>query len=403
MKKSVCFVLSLALIGCLSLSVSADEPSLMSVSAVLMDADTGRVLFEKNGHRQMYPASITKILTGMLALQNLELDQTLTMSKDAYYAIPAGASSIHLRPGEEITAEQAMYALTVQSANDAANLLAEGVSGDLASFHKLMNETAQALGAENTHFANANGLPRNDHYTTAYDMAKITAGALKTSGLCDYFSTVRYTIPPTNLADWSREMVNDNKMLSGYYHDEDILMSKTGWTEDAQHTLVSAISRNGTTLIAVVMYTVPVDSKYIDTWALFDFGFSHYEHKIVTGEELAARLNLEQQPEEGQTFSLLLPVEAAWTDVELTALPAEQGRITLEAAYEGQRLPDLELTLLPPETVPTTQETTLPPTQQPTEPAAESDSKNLPLGLLLIPAALAVTAFLFRKKAASHR
>ena len=167
-KRLVLAVLCCLMILTAALPARADgELELASQTAVLMDADTGVVLYEKNMHDTMYPASITKIMTAMLAVQHLEPEQVLTVSQTAVNAVPRTSSHISLQAGERLTVRDALYAIGMESANDAANVLAEAVSGSLEAFAEEMTRQAQALGAMNTHFANANGLPDSQHFTTA--------------------------------------------------------------------------------------------------------------------------------------------------------------------------------------------------------------------------------------------
>lgn len=383
-----------------------EEPvKLVSRTAVLMDAETGQVLYEKDMHTPMAPASITKIMTGMLALTHLKLDDELTMSKEAFVTVPRSAAGLNLCQGEVVTVEQAMYGLTTISANDAANLLAEGVSGTMADFAVLMNEKARELGCENTHFNNPNGLLSNDHYTSAYDMALITREALKVPGFAEFFRAVHYDLPPTNLFHSTRNLANHNKMLSGLYYDdlyydENIVMSKTGWTEEAQNTLVSALERDGTTLIAVVMYSAMMESKYIDTWALFDYGFSHYERKSVPAENLNSMLgDCTFAPDQELTY--LLSTDADISEMEFTLAEdtvltqAPEQEVTVKASLNGEALPDtvLRVEYIPPETVPE-------PTEAPVieEPVKASPTGILPILTALTALALVAAVYFLRKE-----
>ena len=179
-----------------------------SESAVLIDAASGQVLFQKNMNQKAYPASITKIMTGMLALEKGDLSQTVTMSEEAVFSIDRSSAHIALDVDEEITLEQALYALAIASANEAANGIAETVSGSVADFAKEMNQTAVEAGAQNTNFTNPNGLHDDNHYTTAYDMAKITAAALQNPKFAEIFGTEKYDIPPTNKQPETRYLLN---------------------------------------------------------------------------------------------------------------------------------------------------------------------------------------------------
>ena len=289
---------------------------LASQAAVLMDADTGVVLYEKNMHDTMYPASITKIMTALLALQRLEPEQVLTVSQTAVNAVPRTSSHISLQAGERLTVDDALYAIGMESANDAANVLAEAVSGSLEAFAEEMTRQAQALGAMNTHFANANGLPDSRHFTTAYDMALITAAALKQEGLATYFSTVNYTFPATNLSA-ARSFSNKNRLLpGGQYYYEGVLMAKTGWTTSAQGTFAAVVKQGDTTLVAVTLKSPLLEDKYKDTHKLMDYGFTHYSAIKVSGEQVTAQLSLgEYTPVKGQKFTYLIPTGTLFADI----------------------------------------------------------------------------------------
>ncbi len=264
----------------------SQSPEIRSESAVLIDAVSGQVLYQKNMNKKMYPASITKIMTGMLTLEKGDLSQTLTMSHEAVFSIDRDSSHIALDVDEEITLEQALYALSIASANDAANGIAESIGGSIEGFVDMMNKAAIEAGAENTNFTNAHGLPDDNHYTTAYDMAKITSYALKLPKFIEIFSTERYEIPPTNKQPETRMLWNRNKFLNGGFPYEGILMSKTGWTSDAKHTLVTAAKRGDTTLVAVVMKSANPNDKWKDTAALFDYGFNVFTPVKIPKERL---------------------------------------------------------------------------------------------------------------------
>ena len=314
--------LVLAVLCCLMILAAArparaeGELQLASQTAVLMDADTGVVLYEKNMHDTMYPASITKIMTAMLAIQHLEPEQVLTVSQTAVNAVPRTSSHISLQAGERLTVRDALYAIGMESANDAANVLAEAVSGSLEAFAEEMTRQAQTLGAMNTHFANANGLPDSQHFTTAYDMALITAAALKQEGLATYFSTVNYTFPATNLSA-ARSFSNKDRLLpGGQYYYEGVLLAKTGWTSSAQGTFAAVVKQGDTTLVAITLKSPLLEDKYKDTHKLMDYGFTHYSAVKVSGEQVTAQLSLgEYTPVKGQKFTYLIPTGTLFTDI----------------------------------------------------------------------------------------
>ncbi|UNC93157.1 D-alanyl-D-alanine carboxypeptidase family protein [Candidatus Contubernalis alkaliaceticus] len=251
-------------------------PELSSEAAVLMDAKTGQILFDKNMNKKLYPASITKIMTGIIALEKGNLADTITMSNEAVFSIGRNTSHIALDVGEELTLEQALYALSIESGNDAANGIAEYISGDIEAFARLMNKKALDFGANNTNFVNPHGLPDPDHYTTAYDMALIMMKAIKEPVFTEIFSKQRYEMPPTNLQPETRYFHSSNSLLNGKYKYDEIIASKTGWTSLANHTMVTAARQGNRELIVVVLNNEVSIGKYEDTMKLLDYGFEEF-------------------------------------------------------------------------------------------------------------------------------
>ena len=309
----------------------AYAPVLQSLSACLMDAESGQILFGKDMDRVMYPASITKIMTALLALEKGNLSDVITMSHEAVFSIERGSSHIALDVGEQIALNDALYGLAISSANDAANGIAEHISGSIENFAVLMTERAAEAGALNTHFSNANGLPDPEHVTTARDMALITRAAWQTPGWSTYFSTEHYVIPPTNIQPKERAMYAANSFVNGEEKMEGLVASKTGYTNEAHHTLVTVASRNGRTLIAVVMNSELRSAKWDDTIALMDYGFEQF--RPVT-------LDPETFPRDVVLFTDL-------QGEEKTATLAVQGPATIWL-HQTVKTTDLDLTLLRP-------------------------------------------------------
>lgn len=262
---------------------TSNYPNLGSEAAVLMDAQTGQVLFEKNMNLKEYPASITKIMTAMLALEKGNLNDMLTMSNEAVFSVERDSSHIALDVGEQLSLEQALYAISIDSANDAANGVAEYISGNLDSFATLMTKRAVELGALNTNFSNSNGLSNPNHYTTAYDMALIMRQAIKTPNFIQIFSEVRYDMLPTNIQEETRYFNSRNPLINGEYQYEGIIASKTGWTPDSKHTLATAAKRGNRELIVVILNSQASETKYNDTMTLLDYGFNNF-NEIVFDE-----------------------------------------------------------------------------------------------------------------------
>ncbi len=254
-------------------------PAIESKSAILMDARTGQVLFEKNMDEQLYPASITKIMTILLGIEYGDLNNTITMSREAVFSIVKGSSHIALDVGEQITLEQALMAAMLPSANEASNGIAEYIGGSIPEFVKLMNKRAVDVGALHTNFVNANGLHNEQHVTTAYDMAMITKEALMNEQFRRIFGTLKYEIPPTNKQPEPRYLYTEHRMLQSGKHEYDgVIGGKTGYTRDAQSTLVTVAQRGDRELIAVV---IKGNGVYNDTKILLDYGFDEFSETQI--------------------------------------------------------------------------------------------------------------------------
>lgn len=269
-------------------------PEVLSEAAILVNSNTGKVLYEKQSHAKMYPASTTKIMTAYIALQKLDLSQEIAASSTAV-AVESDSSKMGLLVGEILTAEQLLYALMVQSANDAANVLAEAVSGSIPDFVSLMNDTAQQLGMQNTQFANPHGYHDENHYTTAYDMAILAQEAMKNEKFCEIVGTTSYTFPPTNKCDEERKFTNRNRMINPradlVYRYSYATGIKTGSTSAAGQCLVGSATRSGMSLISVV-FKAPENQperSFVDTKRMFEYAYSKYRIRTVQkGDELAS-------------------------------------------------------------------------------------------------------------------
>lgn len=262
-----------------------NKPAVNSKAAIVMEASTGAILYSKNIHHTYYPASITKILTTLIAIENCSLGEIVTFSKDAIFNVDLDSSRIGIDVGEQLTVEQSLYAILLASANEVAYGLAEHVAGDVDSFAKLMNERAAKLGAKDSHFVNPHGLPDPNHYTSAYDMALISREAINNETFRKISSTSTYTIPPTNIQKEARPLTNHHKFIKGTIPFEGALGGKTGYTSQANYTLVTYAERNGMTLISVIMNCDSIEHEYEDTAKLLNFGFDNFSlYNISTTE-----------------------------------------------------------------------------------------------------------------------
>lgn len=258
-----------------SLSEWPVGPALEAEAGLLMDAKTGTVLFEKNGDEQLYPASITKLMTALLVLENVPMSDVVTFSYEAATSIEYDSSNIAVTDGEQLTVEQCMYALLLHSANEVANGLAEHVAGSMDAFAEMMNNRARQLGCTNTHFVNAHGLHNENHYSSCHDMALIMKELAHNETFIRISSAERYTIEPTNKQPEPRYLHQLHKMLveSEYTYDGTVT-GKTGYTPEAGNTLVTYAVRGDTELIAVSMNSNW--KHYSDTIAMFNFGFENF-------------------------------------------------------------------------------------------------------------------------------
>ena len=249
-----------------------------SDAAICMDGNTGAVLYGKNIEKQEYPASITKIMTVLLALENGNLDDTVTFSENAVYSIEYGSAHLGLTEGEELTLEQCLYGIMLASANEISNAVAEHIGGSVEKFADMMNQKAEELGCVNTHFVNPNGLHDDNHYTCAYDMALITQAAMKYDKFREIIHTQEYCYPETNLVKEKRYFANHHGMLmdeSRAYNG--FIGGKTGYTDEAWNTLVSTAERDGMLLISVVLHANGQDIEYGNTKTVLDYGYNNFK------------------------------------------------------------------------------------------------------------------------------
>lgn len=290
-------------------------PATTAKGMVLLDADSGEFLALQNADARLPMASTTKIMTALVVLEHLPLDRTLTVPPEA---VGIEGSSIYLFAGEQITVETLLYALLLSSANDAAVALAIETAGSVADFAVLMNEKAAELGLTDTHFCNPNGLHDDAHYTTARELALLTAHALKNAGFAQIVSTQRHTAPQ-NGTDATRLFLNHNRLLRSY---EGMIGVKTGFTKAAGRCLVSAAERDGLTLVCV---TLSCPDDWRDHAALLDWGFSEYERFCATPPALTL-------PVVGGTSGEVALVPANTLEVTLP-----KGHATLECTAELPR------------------------------------------------------------------
>ncbi|MDY5611865.1 D-alanyl-D-alanine carboxypeptidase family protein [Dysosmobacter sp.] len=276
------------------------DPDILAKAALLVDANTGAVAYAKNEHEELYPASLTKIMTALLTLEaidagKLSMDQELTATATALEGLSSDGSSAGIKVGETMSVRNLLYCMLVVSANEACDILAEAVSGSVPAFVEAMNAKAAALGCENTHFVNPNGLHDPQHYTSAWDMYLITRAAMEYPDFMTICDTAAYTVPATNISG-ERKLYTTNHLLSNWrvigYRNTEAHGIKTGSTDAAGHCLVSSAMRGSLHFISVVLGADRVVENgvgnirsFSETTRMFNYGFDNFTYKTIVEEK----------------------------------------------------------------------------------------------------------------------
>jgi len=253
-------------------------PEVTGESAYLVELNSGEVLYSKNENEQRYPASITKVVTALVVIEHCDMNEEVTFSKNAVTDIEDGGHSWEFKEGEVLTVEQCLYALLLESVNEAGYALAEHVSGSLEAFAERMNQKAAEVGATNTHFKNPHGLNDPEHLTTAHDMAMLFWAALQNEKFYEIDSATSYSIPATTLNPGGYNFTMHHKMMlsgSDYYYDG-VKAGKTGYTSLAKNTLVTYAEKDGMELVCVMLKDEGGGVVYEDTRKLLDYGFENF-------------------------------------------------------------------------------------------------------------------------------
>jgi len=356
---------------------AAQAPELTAGAALLMDAANDELLYEKNANKRMYPASLTKVMTALLVLEEvdagrLSLDQIVTASNTFTAGLTANGSTQDIKPGEQMTLRDLLYCLLVASANEAANILAETVDGTVPTFVERMNRRAQELGCADTHFANPHGLHNDDHYITAHDIYLIARAAMEHDTFRQIVATRSYEIPATNMHK-SRLFYSTNALLVTWYYRESYIYDKaigikTGTTDEGGYCLLSAAQDGEDYLISVVL-NAPILTKegggsdrrqFTESRELFKWGFSNFvRRQIVDTDTPLAQVNVTLSKTDHvlvrpanqleRTLPRDLKVEDIQQEITLDAesvqAPVEAGQALgkLVLSYEGQELGSVDL------------------------------------------------------------
>ena len=313
----------------------ADAPELKSEAAILFETSTGNVLYQKNATERLYPASTTKILTAIIVIEECDLNEIATVSKNAVALVPAGYSNGGLIAGEEMSVKDLLYALMLNSANEAANVLAEHVSGNIEDFTKLMNEKATAIGCTDSHFTNTNGMHDENHYTTAADLARIADYCMKNETFREIVSTYSYPLPSTNkYSKTDRIMKNTNQLINPL--SKHFLMYaigiKTGFTSQAGNCLIAAVQKDDVELISVTLKAGSSSKesayRFTDSKALLEYGLDNFDFvKITERNTLIDTIKIENATEE--TKDLKITIKEDVTDFINTNLDIEETNIEI--------------------------------------------------------------------------
>lgn len=342
-----------------SICVSAQTapPETETAAMILVDADTGEMLYGKNETAKMYPASTTKIIVALLALENLQPDEMVTANNSALNLLPPGHTNIGIKNGEQLSVRQLLYALMLPSAGDAANVLGERISGSVDEFVKLMNKRASELGMKNTNYMNASGAHDDLHYTTAADMAILARCVMQNEMFREIVSTDVYIIDATEQYPEERRLLNTNHLVSkrrtSKYYYQYATGIKTGFTNPAKRCLVSSASKNGVNLICVALGADVVDGEqmdFVDSKNLFEYGFANYTKRVVVEQgKIVEEVKIKSAKgdddhvllEAGDSISKLLATDEELGDVttnstlykNVVEAPIQKGEVLGEIEY----------------------------------------------------------------------
>lgn len=333
------------------------DTGVLAEAGIVMDMDSKTVLFGQNIHLPYPPASITKLLTALVVVENARLDETVTFSHDAIYNVEAGSSNtLHFEEGDQLSVEHCLYAMLLISSNPAANALAEHVGKSRSGFVDMMNEKLKELGCEESHFANPSGLNDDNQYVSAYDMALIAAAAFENEQVLAISSSINHSIPATLNNPEGASFQMEHKLVrttstGSQYYLEGATAGKTGYTRKAGNTLVTYAVRDGKNLVSVILKgTQP--QYYMDAKEIMNFGFSSFQNLPVAGSETFLQEN-QQVEANGTSYPvsdlsyddnavISLPVGAVFSDAErtlVTELPAghpQDAAAMLQYTYNGR-------------------------------------------------------------------
>ena len=368
--KIIAMLLAFILIQFSCMTAFADSaPPLTARAAILIDASNGNVLFEKNAQKVMFPASTTKIMTAIVALdaianEEISLQQPLALSQSAYDSLDIDGSSIALKVGEQMPLENLLQGLLIASGNDAAECIAEGIAGSAEAFVERMNKKAAELKLENTNFVNPHGLHNDNHYTTAADMAKIAREAMKYDTFRNIVDCAHIFLPETNMSE-KRYFINTNNLVSRmrypYYFYDKATGIKTGSTSEAGYCLVSSAEDSGKSVIAVIFNAEDISVSHNESKALLEYGLKSFSLKrLAQKDDILGEVKVKQSSDgtdhillcAEKNYEVLLAktddeskVEVRLEIPEKVYAPIKAGQIIGKAifTYEGNKIGEVNL------------------------------------------------------------
>ncbi len=347
----------------------AAKPAPTATAVILIDANTGNVLYEKNAEKKMYPASTTKIMTALVALdaiknEEISLDQPLALSQSAYDSLDIDGSSIALKVGESMTLEGLLQGLLIASGNDAAVTIAEGISGSTEEFVIRMNEKAKTLGLENTSFVNPHGLHNEKHYTTAKDMAHLAREAMKNDTFRSIVECAHIYLPATNMSD-KRYFINTNNLVSRmrypYYFYDKATGIKTGSTTEAGYCLVSSAEDRGKSVICVLFDAEDISVSHNESKEVLEYGLTAFNLKsLAKRDDIFGEVRVKQAADgtdhillsAAENLDALFPDDGNSEKIEVVTeipekvyAPISSGQIIGKAKfmYEGKEIGSVDL------------------------------------------------------------
>lgn len=344
MSKKILFVSLLFIILFSNFTNIYGQPNILCDAAILIDADTGTILFEKNSDTKMYPASLTKVLTGIIAIEMGNLDDIIVVDDKTPYEIDG--SHIALEPGEKLTLNDLLYGLLIASANDVASVIAKHYGGSIDGFAQIMNTKAKELGAVNTNFNNPHGLHDSNHYSTAEDLSIIASYAMKNEVFREIVKTKSYKINSTNKKDETRYINATNKLLYATGYGNQIKINgkwvdskyegaagvKTGYTPEAGSCLISYVEKNDMRLITVVLKG-NVWNVYTDTHNLLNYGFENFEPLLLINKNEFVQ-NLEVKDGTSKFISAI-----SQNNLKVIVKKDQRKNITKKVSYSNISLP----------------------------------------------------------------